>query len=101
MQKTKGNEGEDSFGSKLNSRNWDVARTRNGVKGEDFFGTSPDGTKYTIEVKNIKILNYGECLKQAREQAAKRMNCEYMLAWRVPRRPSTFVVFTKNTIEVW
>lgn len=101
MQMNKGNEGEVSFGFQLECRGWDVARTRNGVKGEDFFGTSPDGTKFSIEVKNNKILKYEECLKQARDQAAQRTNCEYMLAWRVPRRPETFVVFTRKTIEVW
>ena len=95
MQRRKGRKAESEFKSVLQSRDWQVDDLTSGVKSEDLIATSPEGTRYSVEVKNHVSCAWTAFEKQAREQAKCR-KLPWMLAVRIPGYPKTYVVMRSN-----
>ena len=71
--RSRGKRGESEARDLLTERDWTIlANTADGTDVEDIIATSPDGTVYSIEVKNTKQIDITAILKQARSNAAKK-----------------------------
>lgn len=66
-----------------------------GIKSEDLIAESPEGKRYSVEVKNHKLVNIEAFLRQARWQATQR-KLPWMLAVRIPRFKGAWLVMRKD-----
>ena len=68
--RNKGKRGERAAKDLLTSRDWTIlADTTAGLSTDDLVCQSPDGRVVSVEVKNCKLINVPEFVKQARANA--------------------------------
>ena len=102
MQRDKGRRGQKEFAEVLLERDWEILESSAGASAEDFLGVSPEGVIFSIEVKHHRQIDLGKFIRQAREQAARRKNVEWMLACRLNGFPMTFLVLSSDgTKAIW
>jgi len=71
-QRAKGARGQAEAASLLKERGWVVDPIAIGIKREDMIATNPGGLRYSVEVKNQKLIDIVKFRQQAREQAQAR-----------------------------
>lgn len=98
----KGKRGQREFASVLAGRGWEYMESPAGADEADFLGISPEGKIFAIEVKHHKQIDLGKFIRQAREQASRRKQAEWLLACRLDGFPMTFLVLSSDgTKAVW
>jgi len=93
-QRTKGRLGQSTFAHLLRDRDWQVIETSSGMKVEDIIAESPDGQRWSVEVKNCKSIDIPRYKKQAMEQALRR-KLSWMLACRI-HGSASWIVWRKG-----
>ena len=72
QSRNKGKRGERAAKNLLTGRDWTIlADTTAGLSTDDLVCQSPDGRVVSVEVKNTKLINVPEFVKQARTNAKK------------------------------
>lgn len=103
MSRDKGRRGQTEAAHLLKDRDWSIIETSSGKKCEDIVAESPEGKRYSVEVKKHRVLNLGAFLTQAREQAAAR-KLDWMLiahlsgtsSWLIMRKGEAPTIWTRK-----
>lgn len=98
MQRAKGSRGQREASAVLTSHGYHVSPLTCGAKVEDLIAEW-DGSMWSVEVKYHARANWGEFMRQAKEQAHKT-GMPWMLMVRIPERPHTFVVLTADDVRI-
>ena len=69
--RNKGRKGQREAADLLRGRDWNVVELNSGTAAEDFVAIDPNGTMYSVEVKNTVSIDLAH-KKQAMRQAAER-----------------------------
>ena len=101
-QRNKGRKGQREAGDLLRSRDWTTAELNSGMVAEDFIAVSPEGTSYSVEVKNTVAITEAH-RKQAMTQATARRMPWMLLSkisgtssWLVQRKGEKPVVWSET-----
>lgn len=95
LQRDKGNRGRREFIQVLHDADWQIDTITCGIKSEDLIGESPEGKRYSIEVKYHEIINIKQFLAQAKLQSHIR-RLPWMLAIRIPQYPKKFLILSED-----
>lgn len=91
MSRNKGRRGEQEATHALTDRDWEIVELGAGRGQEDKIVCDPNGQRWSLEVKNCKLLKWADWEKQAREQAKAR-KLPWMLMARLPGYAGTWIV---------
>lgn len=99
--RSKGKRGERKAKELLADRDWTIiADTACGLEAEDIIAETPQGTMYSIEVKNRKAIDVGVFKKQAIRNAAK-IKKPWMLMCKIDGTSSWLICQQGEKPTVW
>lgn len=94
----KGRRGQSAARDLLESRDWVVGDLSAGLDTEDLMAVSPEGSTFSVEVKNTVSINVRAFVKQAREQVRK--GCRWMVMARIDGFASAWLVIKQGEAPV-
>ena len=98
MSRSKGRRGQLAFRLLLQDRDWTVAELNAGTSVADFWANDPHGKTWSVEVKNVAVLNVARFRRQAIEQAG---SLPWLLGCKIPGTSSWLVLRQGERPVVW